>query len=85
MPSMHNAIALLLVFGAWQFSRWAGIVMLVHTFLIYIGSFYLAWHYAIDAYLGWAITLAFWWISGPIAKWWHRQPLVSDFSMRLKS
>lgn len=83
MPSMHNALALLVALGAWRLNRTAGFFMYIHVFLVYIGSFYLGWHYAIDAYLGWAVTLAMWWISGPIARWWHGLPAIKAFGEQL--
>ncbi len=83
MPSMHNATALLLAIAAWKLNKTAGIFLYVHAFLIFIGSFYLAWHYAVDAYLGWAITLLAWYISAPIANWWHRQEGVVSFNKLL--
>ena len=72
MPSMHNANALLIAIGAFHINRTLGIFMSVHAFLIFIGSIYLGWHYAADAYLAWAVTVASWAISGPLARWWHR-------------
>lgn len=71
MPSMHNAIALLLVLATWNINRAAGIVLLAHATLVYIGSFYLAWHYAIDAYLGWVVAILMWWAAKPVSRWWH--------------
>lgn len=85
MPSMHNATALLLALGAWKLNRAAGILLSIHAFLIFIGSFYLAWHYAVDAYLGWAITLIAWFGSAPIANWWHQQDSVISFNKLLKN
>lgn len=84
MPSMHNATALLLALGAWKLNRSAGIILSIHAFLIFIGSFYLGWHYAVDAYLGWGITLAAWFVSAPIANWWHQQESVISFNKSLK-
>ena len=82
MPSMHNATALLSAIGAWQLNRLAGIFLSIHAVLIYIGSFYLGWHYAIDAYLGWAVALAMWWLSGIVTRWWHGLALVRRVSDR---
>ena len=42
--------------------------------LIFIGSIHLGWHYAIDAYLAWAITLAIWFATKPLAVWWESRP-----------
>ena len=83
MPSMHNATALLFVIGAWHLSKKMAIPLAIHCFLIYIGSIYLAWHYAIDAYLGWLITIVAWLVSGPVARWWHNLTFVQNFDAQL--
>lgn len=74
MPSMHNASALLFALAGWKLDRRLGIVMAVYAVLIFLGSVHLAWHYAIDAYLGWALTLVVWWASKHIAAWDARMP-----------
>jgi len=83
MPSMHNATALLFVLSARHLSKKMVIPLAVHCFLIYIGSIYLAWHYAVDAYLGWLVTIVAWWVSAPIARWWHNRPSVVEFTRQL--
>jgi hypothetical protein len=46
-----------------------------HMVLIFLGSIHLGWHYAIDAYLAWALTLIVWFAVKPFAVWWEgRQP-----------
>jgi hypothetical protein len=50
MPSMHVAIAALLVIATWDLNRWIGLLMLAGATLIMIGSVHLGWHYAIDGY-----------------------------------
>ena len=67
-PSMHNAIAVLLALFAWKHSRIAGILVTVHAVLVFIGSIYLGWHYAVDAYAGIAIAFFSWWLAGRLAK-----------------
>jgi hypothetical protein len=76
MPSMHNAASLLFALTGWQISRRLGIVLSVHCFAVYIGSIHLGWHYAIDAYVGWAVVLPIWFLSKPIAQWWEAQPAM---------
>lgn len=83
MPSMHNATSLLLAIAAWKLNRTVGIVLAIHAFLIFIGSIYLGWHYAVDAYVGWAVTIVAWVISAPLANWWHRQESVISFNKLL--
>ena len=84
MPSMHNAIALLFVIGGWHLNKKFAGVLIVHGLLVFVASFYLGWHYAIDAYFGWAVTLIAWKVSGPIANWWHQRPEVKNFDAYLE-
>ena len=74
MPSMHNASSLLFALAGWKLDRRLGIVMTAYAVLIFLGSVHLAWHYAIDAYLGWALALVIWWAAKPIAEWDARMP-----------
>jgi hypothetical protein len=74
MPSMHNAASLIFALAGWQISRRIGIVLTIHCALVYIGSIHLGWHYAIDAYAGWAVALPIWFLCKPIAQWWEGQP-----------
>jgi hypothetical protein len=64
MPSMHVAIAALLVIATWRLSRWIGLAMLVNAILIIVGSVHLGWHYAIDGYAAIAGILLIWRVSG---------------------
>lgn len=79
MPSMHNASTMLLIIAGWQLGRRTGFWLSVHGFFIAIGSVYLGWHYAVDIYLGWAITLVAWYVAGFISRWWHLRPHVQAF------
>jgi hypothetical protein len=74
MPSLHNAIALLLVLVSKNFSKTIRYALFAHAALIFVGSIHLAWHYAVDAYLAWALTLVVWFAAGPLARWWDEQP-----------
>lgn len=71
MPSLHIAIAALLVFYTAKFSRIVASVFLVYCVLIMISSVYLGWHYAIDGYVGIVGTWLIWWLSGPLVKKLH--------------
>lgn len=79
MPSMHNASALLFALAGMKLGRKVGIGLSVYAVLIFIGSIHLGWHYASDAYLGFALTLAAWWVAKPIASWYERQPWPSSY------
>ena len=74
MPSLHNATALLFAFVGWRTNRIAGIALTIFAIFIFIGSVHLAWHYAIDAYLGYIIAGVIWLISGWVARWYMRRP-----------
>ena len=69
MPSMHNATAVLFALLGWQVSRAHGIGLTLFAIMIFIGSVHLGWHYAVDAYLGAAITIIIWWFAGKAAVW----------------
>ncbi len=85
MPSMHNATALLFVLAVWPASRRLGIALAVFAFAIFIGSVHLGWHYAVDAYLGYAVTLLCWWFAGWIARWQDALPVSRRYERLLQS
>lgn len=79
MPSMHNATALLFIFVAWGKGgalRW---LVSLHGLLVLLGSVLLGWHYAVDAYLSFALTIICWFALKPVARWWQARPSVSSF------
>ena len=73
MPSMHNASSLLFLLVARHLGKWPFRLLAIHFVLIFIGSIHLAWHYAVDAYVAWAVTLTLWFVTKPIAEWWDSQ------------
>ena len=79
MPSMHNASALLFAIAAFKVNRTMGIIVAIHAFFIFLGSVHLGWHYAVDAYVGWALTIAIWLLSAPVARWWHNRAVVKSY------
>jgi hypothetical protein len=79
MPSMHNGTTLLFALAAFKVNRIAGWVLSVHAALIFLGSIHLGWHYAVDSYLAWPLTLAIWFLSAPIARWWQDQGPVKRY------
>jgi PAP2 superfamily protein len=83
MPSMHNASALLYALAGYQVSRFAGRLLSVHAILIFIGSIHLGWHYAVDSYLAWALTLVIWFAVAPVSRWWHSTRAQGDFDRAL--
>ncbi len=83
MPSMHNALSLLFVLASRPFGKWPHRILIAHFVLVYLGSVHLAWHYAIDAYLGWAVTLAVWYGVKPLAQWWEQRPQVIALNQQI--
>ncbi len=69
MPSMHVASSVLMMLYAYSYGRWAGRIMAVFAGVIMVGSVMLAWHYAIDGYLGALIAVLGW----MLAKWMVRK------------
>lgn len=66
-PSMHVAIAMLVFLACRHLGWWLKYLSAAYLALIFLGSVFLGWHYAIDGYAGAAIALASWWIGGVIA------------------
>ncbi len=68
MPSLHLAIAWLMVFQAFLYSKILGWLMIGFALMIQLASVYLAWHYAIDGYFGFVIALFCWKLATPLAR-----------------
>jgi PAP2 superfamily len=66
MPSMHNALCVLLFLAARHISRWLALAAAVFAGAIFLGSVHLGWHYAVDGYAAAALTAAIWKASGMI-------------------
>jgi membrane-associated phospholipid phosphatase len=64
MPSMHVALAVLFALVAWQCSRVLGLLLWGYALIIQVGSVVLAWHYAIDGYVG-ALVAIICWLAAP--------------------
>jgi hypothetical protein len=84
MPSMHNGTALLFALAGFRVSRTAGWLLTVHAVFIFIGSVHLGWHYAIDSYVAWALTLVLWYGLAPVSRWWHDRAVQRDFTAALE-
>ena len=69
MPSLHNATSTLFMFAAYRINKKFGHIMLAFLMCIILGSVHLAWHYAVDAYLGIIIALIIWKLSGALIRW----------------
>ncbi len=52
MPSLHNAAVVMISIFIFQVSSLAGWLSLIYVALIFLGSIFLQWHYAVDGYVG---------------------------------
>lgn len=60
MPSLHVAIAWLYVCAGFRIGRAAGVAALAFAALIWLGSFHLGWHYAVDGIASIIAVTAIW-------------------------
>lgn len=67
-PSMHVASTTLMALYARAYNRRFGQVMTVFAGVIMIGSVLLAWHYAVDGYVGALVAAASWWTAGQLVR-----------------
>jgi PAP2 superfamily len=73
MPSMHVAMAFLLVLLASRLHWLLGVGAFVYYLAIQIGSVQLGWHYAVDGYASTIATGVLWWAVGRAVDW-HAAP-----------
>lgn len=66
MPSMHVSTAVLFMLVAWNTNRKLGWAFAAYAGAVMIGSVHLAWHYALDGYVGAVMTYGLWRVAG----WW---------------
>lgn len=64
MPSMHVSMAVLMALGMYSVNKRIGLIFWVYALVIYIGSFTLAWHYAIDGLVSAPLTILIWYLVG---------------------
>jgi hypothetical protein len=62
MPSMHVAIAVLNAWYLCRLNRWLGVLGWIFAGIIFFGSVYTGWHYAIDGYVSLLVVTSIWWI-----------------------
>jgi hypothetical protein len=70
MPSLHNAMAFLMVLASRDLHPRLRPWLVAHMVLVFVGSIHLGWHYALDAYVSFAVTGAIWLAVTPIARRW---------------
>ena len=78
MPSMHNAICVLIFLAARHIHRYLAIAAASYAMLIFIGSVHLGWHYAADGYVSAFIVALIWKAAG----WQLHEPGVGFFGKK---
>lgn len=68
MPSMHIASIAFIACATWRFSRGLSTCVWAATFLLFIASIHLGWHYMLDGLVGASLAAAVWWTSGRIMR-----------------
>ncbi len=61
---------------------WIRRFLWVYVGVIFAGSIHLGYHYAVDGYFAWALTLALWWAAGRMAQHWEATPALPCASSR---
>jgi membrane-associated phospholipid phosphatase len=74
MPGLHVGIAVLFAVVALQRSKPLGVLLILYAVSIQVGSVVLAWHYAVDGYLGAVLAIVCWHVAGALT----RQPALAD-------
>lgn len=78
MPSMHNAICVLMFLAARHIHRYLAIAAAAYAVLIFLGSVHLGWHYASDGYVSAIIVALIWKAAG----WQLHEPGVGLFGKK---
>lgn len=71
MPSLHVTMATVLGIYGWRLGRFAGAAYTIFALMIFLGSFMLAFHYALDGMVGAAIAAIVWKFAGKLADLVH--------------
>jgi hypothetical protein len=64
MPSVHVGLAVLNALFLSSLRWWYGILGWGFAVLIFYGSIYTGWHYAVDGYVSLIVVSVIWWVSG---------------------
>lgn len=67
MPSMHNALCVLMFLAARHISRWLALAAAIFAGVIFLGSIHLGWHYAVDGYAAAVLMALIWKMAGYLA------------------
>ena len=81
MPSMHVGTSVIFFLCARASGiRWLTWFTGIFAVMVMLGSVLLAWHYAVDGYFAWGLTLVLWWAAGRMARRWEATPAALRFS-----
>jgi hypothetical protein len=72
MPSMHVAIAVVVMMLGWRTNKVLGWALTGFTIVVVIGAVHLAWHYAVDTIAGAGLGFAFWYAAGWMTRAYER-------------
>ncbi|PMN05255.1 hypothetical protein BCT42_11445 [Vibrio lentus] len=64
MPSMHVTISVLIAMTSFKLNKKLGYIAWIYAFFIQVGSVHLAWHYAVDGYVGAILVVSLWHLIG---------------------
>lgn len=63
MPSLHVAVMVVMTFFLFLVSRYLGLIGCVFSSIMFVGSVFLQWHYAVDGYVGLILGLGVSWLA----------------------
>lgn len=75
-PSIHVAMAALLMVYAFTFNRLLGFLGVIWLVVIQMGSVMLGWHYAVDGYFSIIAVVTFWMLALPKSARQGRFPII---------
>lgn len=67
MPSMHVSMAVLMMLAMSQINKALGAIFGLFACIIFVGSFFLGWHFMIDGLVSGVLTVLIWLVSGRIS------------------
>jgi hypothetical protein len=73
MPSMHNAVAILVACASFKISRIMGWLLSLFAGVIFVGSIHLGWHYALDGVVSAIVSGGLWFSSGTLIERYERR------------
>ena len=66
MPSLHVMFVFIIGIYTYRINRFIGVIAYIYSFIIFVGSVHLAWHYAVDGIVALVLGVMTWTVSGKI-------------------